>query len=80
MLLTQTSNELCRKINTLCNEVYSYTGATLGPLQCMHSVHYSACPVYTLIDTDIESGNIFPSFPSVVEPCGQLASLLFAGG
>ncbi len=24
---------------TLCNPVYSFTGATLGPLQCMHSVH-----------------------------------------
>ncbi len=30
------------------NPVYSYTGGTLGPLQCMHSVHYQCTPsVYT---------------------------------
>ncbi len=36
--------------------VYSNTGATLDPLQCMHSVHRSVCPVYTLTDTGIGSG------------------------
>ncbi len=34
------------------------TGATLGPLKCMHSVHSSVHPVYTLIDTSIGSGQI----------------------
>ena len=34
----------------------SYTGATLAPLQCMHSVHCSVYPVYTLTDTGIGSG------------------------
>ncbi len=34
-----------------------HTGATLGPLQFMHSVHCSVYPVYTLIDTSIGSGN-----------------------
>ncbi len=38
--------------------VYSYTGATLAPLQCMHSVHCSVCPVYTLTDTGIGSGHV----------------------
>ncbi len=32
---------------TLSNPVYSYTGATLAPLQCTHSV----CLVYTLTGT-----------------------------
>ncbi len=36
---------------------YSYTGATLAPLQCMHSVQCSVCPVYTLSDTVIGSGH-----------------------
>ncbi len=43
-------------VYTLSNPVYSYTEATLDPLQCMHSVHYSVCPVYTLTDTGTGPG------------------------
>ncbi len=41
---------------TLSNPVYTYTGATLDPLQCVHSVHCSVCPVHTLTDTSTVSG------------------------
>ena len=39
---------------------------TLGPLQCMHSVHCSVYPVYTLADTGIGSGYTYP-LPSILE-------------
>ncbi len=62
-------------VYTLSNPVSSYTGATLAPLQCMHSVHCSVCPVYTLTDTGIGSG--YPCRPkssvaSVSSPGGAL--------
>ncbi len=55
--------------------VSSYTGATLGRLQCMHSVHCSVCPVYTLTDTGIGSGKT----PLITPPSGvkALISSLF---
>ncbi len=49
---------------TLSNPVSSYTGATLAPLQCMHSV----CPVYTLTDTGIGSGITHHSGHRIIRP------------
>ena len=34
-------------------------------VQCMHSVHCSVCPVYTLTDTGIGSGNASKNLSSV---------------
>ena len=55
-------------VYTLSNSVSSYTGATLDPLQCMHSVHCTVCPVYTLTDSGIGSGlvKIGPVFVSLL--------------
>ncbi len=52
-----TGHTLTQYTGPLVYTLYSYTEATLDPLQCMHSVHYSVCPVYTLTDTGIGSGH-----------------------
>ncbi len=67
--------------HTLSNPVYSYTGATLGPLQCMHSVHCQCTSsVYTNY-TGIWSGmihNTISYFTLGVSTSRYLAWLSFA--